>query len=74
MNIKDTLEASKKNIGKVIRRALEEISESDTDIMEKLDCISEIRELLRGLDVQSYALQHDITAPFQSLLRRAGGI
>ena len=40
MNIKDTLEASKKNIGEAIRRALEEISESGTDVTEKLNSIS----------------------------------
>ncbi len=72
MNIKDTLEASKKNIDEAVRRVLVEISESGADIMKKLDRISETRELLRGLDLQSYTLQREIESTVSELIEKSG--
>ena len=72
MNIKDTLETSKKNIGEAICRALEEISESGSNVTEKLNSISEIREPLRSMDVQSYTLQQDIERTVTELVEKSG--
>ena len=64
--------ASKKNIDEAVRRVLVEISESGADIMKKLDRISETRELLRGLDLQSYTLQREIESTVSELIEKSG--